>query len=214
MNDKEGEFYQAYTYLKDVKKKYENITDINHYADYQLQRDSEQTELNLGLIFKELGFCARYRFATIKDISIIKKRHQSAIFEHKMVKLDYVLLGFDDKNFSFENYTDSNSVVIYKIENKTVKAFNLYPFVIDLNAMIREKNSRIFFFLNSEKMNETKFYTYYFVKNINKEQDNWKLPLFPDVLKRKNDYKVDEKKLIDSEYEAIQSIETFVLYFK
>lgn len=214
MDEKDGEFYDAYLNITGIKSKYRDLSAMEDLEDRESQQDCQKAEANLCIIFKELGFCARYKFATIKNIYINKKKNQPAIYQHKMVKLDYVLVGFTDKLEDFENFTDSNSVVIYKIENKNLFAFNLYPFVIDMNALINEKLSKIYFFYNYDKSAATTICTYNFIKNINEKKDRLKIPDIPNFLKTKTDLKISQEELETIGPEILQSVEVFISYFK
>ncbi|MEO6287513.1 MAG: CHAT domain-containing protein [Dyadobacter sp.] len=214
MDEKDGEFFAAYLSITSIKNNYSDLSAMEDIDDRQSQQDCQKAEASLCVIFKEMGFCARYKFATIKNIYINKKKNQPAIFQHKMVKLDYVLVGFTDKMEDFENFTDSNSVVIYKIENKKLFAFNLYPFVIDMNALIGEKLSKIYFYYNYDKNAATTICTYNFIKNINEKKDRLKIPDLPNFLKIKPDLKISQEELETIGPEILESVEVFISYFK
>lgn len=214
MDERDGEFFAAYAHITGIKSKYRDLAAMDELDDRESQHDCQKAEANLCVMFKELGFCARYKFATIKNIYINKKKNQPAVFQHKMVKLDYVLVGFTDKMEDFENFTDSNSVVIYKIENKKLSAFNLYPFVIDMNALISEKLSKIYFFYNYDKSATTATCTYNFIKNINEKKDRLQIPALPNFLRTKTDLKISQEELETIGPEILDSVEVFISYFK
>lgn len=214
MDERESEFFGAYLNITGIKGKYKDLAALDELDDRDIQQDCQKAEASLCIIFKELGFCARYKFATIKNIYINKKKNQPAVYQHKMVKLDYVLVGFTDKMEDFENFTDSNSVVIYKIENKSLSAFNLYPFVIDMNALISEKLSKIYFFYNYDKSATAATCTYNFIKNINEKKDRLQIPALPNFLRTKTDLKISQEELETIGPEILESVEVFISYFK
>ncbi|MCF0069579.1 CHAT domain-containing protein [Dyadobacter sp. CY261] len=214
MDEKDSEFFGAYLNITRIKSKYRDLAAMEDLDDRESQQDCQKTEVSLCVIFKELGFCARYKFATIKNIYINKKKNQPAVYQHKMVKLDYVLVGFTDKMEDFENFTDSNSVVIYKIENKNLFAFNLYPFVIDMNALISEKLSKIYFFYNYDKGATNATCTYNFIKNINEKKDRLQIPALPNFLRTKTDLKISQEELETIGPDILHSVEGFISYFK
>ncbi|OJV22653.1 MAG: hypothetical protein BGO21_05720 [Dyadobacter sp. 50-39] len=214
MDERDGEFFAAYAHLTGIKSKYCDLAAMDDLDEADCRQDCLITEANLCIMFKELGFCARYKFATIKNIYINKKKNQPAVFQHKMVKLDYVLVGFTDKMEDFENFTDSNSVVIYKIENKKLCAFNLYPFVIDMNALISEKLSKIYFYYNYDKGASAATCTYNFIKNINEKKDRLQIPALPNFLRTKTDLKISQEELETIGPEILESVEVFISYFK
>lgn len=214
MDEHDSEFFGAYLNITRIKSKYKDLAALEDIDDREVGEDSRKAEASLCIMFKELGFCARYKFATIKNIYINKKKNQPAVYQHKMVKLDYVLVGFTDKMEDFENFTDSNSVVIYKIENKNLCAFNLYPFVIDMNALISEKLSKIYFFYNYDKSAATATCTYNFIKNINEKKDRLQIPALPNFLRTKTDLKISQEELETIGPEILDSVEVFISYFK
>ncbi|SEJ59257.1 CHAT domain-containing protein [Dyadobacter sp. SG02] len=214
MDERDSEFFGAYLNMTRIKSKYKDLSIMDDLDDRECREDSQKAEASLCIMFKELGFCARYKFATIKNIYINKKKNQPAVFQHKMVKLDYVLVGFTDKMEDFENFTDSNSVVIYKIEDKKLSAFNLYPFVIDMNALISEKLSKIYFFYNYDKNATAATCTYNFIKNINEKKDRLQIPALPNFLRTKTDLKISQEELETIGPDILESVEGFISYFK
>jgi len=214
MDERDSEFFGAYLNITRIKSKYRDFAAMEDLDDRETGEDCQKAEASLCIMFKELGFCARYKFATIKNIYINKKKNQPAVYQHKMVKLDYVLVGFTDKMEDFENFTDSNSVVIYKIENKNLSAFNLYPFVIDMNALISEKLSKIYFFYNYDPGAATATCTYNFIKNINEKKDRLQIPALPNFLRTKTDLKISQEELETIGPDILQSVEGFISYFK
>ncbi|MHA4739015.1 CHAT domain-containing protein [Dyadobacter sp. MSC1_007] len=214
MDERDSEFFGAYLNITRIKSKYKDLAVMEDLDDGDCREDCQKAEASLCIMFKELGFCARYKFATIKNIYINKKKNQPAVYQHKMVKLDYVLVGFTDKMEDFENFTDSNSVVIYKIEDKKLSAFNLYPFVIDMNALISEKLSKIYFFYNYDKTATAATCTYNFIKNINEKKDRLQIPALPNFLKTKTDLKISQEELETIGPEILESVEVFISYFK
>ncbi|MET7258940.1 CHAT domain-containing protein [Dyadobacter fermentans] len=214
MDERDSEFFGAYLHITRIKSKYRDLAIMEELDDRECRDDCQKAEASLCIMFKELGFCARYKFATIKNIYINKKKNQPAVYQHKMVKLDYVLVGFTDKMEDFENFTDSNSVVIYKIEDKKLSAFNLYPFVIDMNALISEKLSKIYFFYNYDKNTSATTCTYNFIKNINEKKDRLQIPALPSFLRSKTDLKISQEELETIGPDILQSVEGFISYFK
>lgn len=216
--DTNGEFTKAYLHFKNIKQKYKDINEASFTEnpnEKEIIIDCKETEVQLCNIFKELGFCARYKFATIKDIRIEKKKNRNAIYKHKMVKLDYVLVGFADKNEDFENFTDSNAVIIYKTENRKVQAYNLYPFVIDINALLSEDLSKIYFFSHYTSGNSLQTNcTYRFVKNINRNKDCLQIPLGQDFFNSKRSLKLSEEDTKHVFNETLETIEEFIANFK
>ncbi len=105
-----------------------------------------QAEQNLCIIFEKIGFAAKYTLMTIKNIELIKIRHQQPKYQHNLVILDKLTASFGelDDTLESEDFGESESVLLLLDEEKIVPNLNLSPFLIDENALTRQKNSKIF----------------------------------------------------------------------
>ncbi len=111
--------------------------------------DCYQAEMHLSMFFKHFAFLAEYRMVSMKRIGYrqTKARNDEPRYLHR-----YIALGIDNKaNVDAEKinyvkepvYTDA--VLLYKGENY-IASINLFPFVIDYNALSFEQGSKICFF--------------------------------------------------------------------
>ena len=123
----------------------------------QIQEYCLKAESNLGELLKHLGFCARYTFYTIKNIELVKIRHQKEEYLHATVPLHTITAGYTDDPLPMKDFSENNSVILVKPcdsphdERTSVSHnLNLSPFVIDENALEREQGSRLFFFSHYE----------------------------------------------------------------
>ena len=93
-------------------------------------------EEQLANAFSHLGFVARYTFASVKNIDVLKYRHKPhPRYRHKIIKLKQNFVGFSELNRESEGLYDTTSVLLLKdSEDLTQPFLNLSPFVIDQNA--------------------------------------------------------------------------------
>ena len=108
-------------------------------------------EESLGYILQKVAFLVKYKLVTIKNIELIKSRHQDARFRHSQITLNKALTvastGVAEIGIEFENYTDNKSVLILKADQNVIKEYlNLTPFLIDENALNSELSSKIYLF--------------------------------------------------------------------
>lgn len=121
------EFRLAYDSLQALKE-----ARADHPLDPNLCGEAED---HLCVLFRRLGFCAKYDLASVKHIQVKKLRNNEAEFDHQWArpttnrKQTFV-------SRRYKNYTDPNSVVIWREEgNNRVTYLNLSPFVIDAVAL-------------------------------------------------------------------------------
>lgn len=124
-----------------------------HIQEYCLKAES-----NLGELLKHLGFCARYTFFTIKNIELVKIRHQKEEYLHATVPLHTITAGYSDDPLPMKDFSENNSVILVKPHESSngdreslSENLNLSPFVIDENALEREQGSRLFFYSHYEE---------------------------------------------------------------
>ncbi len=104
-------------------------------------------ETQLAAFFGYFHFLVNYRMASIKHIGYRHIRNADARYLHH-----YAALGIDSKaNVDAEkvNYTpqtvDTDAVLLYRGDNYA-EHINLFPFVIDYNALTLEQGSKVCFY--------------------------------------------------------------------
>lgn len=124
-----------------------------------------EAEKHLAAIIKAFTFIVKYKFRTIKDIKVIRYRHTDTKFSHRQVfltnttKQDVRL----DKEKEYDEFAESQSVILMK-ESSTVKGYlSLSPFIIDRNALTGDEKSRLY--LQKYYDNASKSYAYQFIGN-------------------------------------------------
>jgi hypothetical protein len=141
--------------IKNILINSESKADLEHVCEniQKLQGnnpdviDCYYAEKNLASFFKHFSFLTLYQMASVKRIGFRQIKNYSPGYIHR-----YIALGIDNKaNIDAEKVdydqdtTYSDSVLLYKGENFK-KSINLFPFVIDYNAITFEQGSKICFF--------------------------------------------------------------------
>jgi len=110
-----------------------------------------EVENELTKFLSVLSFLANYKMVSVKDISYNDIRNEEVQYLHS-----YTFLGVDndDKLFASKYKYDArpvsnNAVLIYK--DKYQEGLNLFPFVIDVNALTNEMEVRICFYICFEE---------------------------------------------------------------
>ncbi len=139
----EDAFHTAQLFLEEMKRELEGAITADEIESFCVQAEDQLCE-----IFTHLGFCAKYTLATIKSIDLQKFRHQPPSYIHNLVILDRITaaIGVLDDTLVADQFTESNSVVLMKNEDELHPYLNLSPFIIDQNALIREQNSKLFYY--------------------------------------------------------------------
>lgn len=119
-------------------------------AQYTLV-DCFEAETKLADFLQYFAFLATYRMASIKHIGYRQIRNTEPHFLHR-----YTALGIDSKanvNAEKVNYTKevahTDSVLLYKGDNYK-ENINLFPFVIDFNALSYEHGAKICFYRSTD----------------------------------------------------------------
>lgn len=128
----EGEtpFTAAYRFFKELALLQKNLG----------PREAEllciDAEDHLANTFAHLGFVARYSFTSVKNIDVLKYKHEAyPRYRHSMIMLEQTFVGFSERKREVKGLLDSASVLLLKEEKGNEQPFlNLTPFVIDQNA--------------------------------------------------------------------------------
>lgn len=139
----DSQFYSAHLFLEETKEELQTPIAADEIESFCVQAEDHLCEL-----FQHIGFSANYTLATVKNINLLKKRHEAPKFQHRLVILDKITAAFGvlDETLTTQKYTDSQSVVLLKNEEELHPFLNLSPFIIDENALLGQNNSKLFFF--------------------------------------------------------------------
>ena len=179
------EFIHAYQFLQLLRESMPFSFKKIHQSE--IESYCVQAEEHLGNIFKHLGFCANYRFRTIKQINLIRPRHRSPQFRHVTVKLDTITAGFFDEEAVYYHHLDDESVILSKEkpEEEKQEFLNLSPFVIDEYALKKKQLSRLFYFHYYDRRQKV---IYYKLAQMDEEKMIVSSENFPELLQELEDF--------------------------
>jgi hypothetical protein len=108
-------------------------------------------EERLATVLSYLGFMARYTFASVRNIDLLKYHHfPKPVYKHSLVKLVLepgVKMPGEEKKM-MKKYFDSTSVIVVKdYDSETPTFLNLTPFILDQNAFEENAPSIKLYFL-------------------------------------------------------------------
>ncbi len=145
----DGDIYRSCIHLKNMSGKGEKTTLFDCFI----------AEKELTAFFIHFAFLAKYRMISMKEISYRKIRNKKPNYLHQ-----YVALGIDSSahvDAEMSKLADAavftDAVLLYKGDDYQC-CINLYPFVIDYNALSFEQGTRICFFSSQEFMKEVLMY--------------------------------------------------------
>jgi hypothetical protein len=115
-------------------------------------------EKQLTVFFEHFRFLVHYKLVSMKKIEYfkIKKRDDAAGYLHHYVNIGNEIesCGVEERKFDSSDKTVTslftNAVLLYRGEDYTCN-INLFPFVIDYNALVLEKEPNIAFFFDSSE---------------------------------------------------------------
>lgn len=159
--------------------------------------DCFMAERQLVCILAALNFLADYKMVSIKSISYEEMRNSPPHYLH-----NYAALGIDSKfNINTErvNYVDApiNTDAILLFKGRYQQSINLFPFIIDVNALTFEGGAKVCFYscqdladgsLNFRFLEDNSIVNVTYKRTLAKEEDLNKLMM--DQEKRK-DHKLD-----------------------
>ncbi|MCB0588189.1 MAG: CHAT domain-containing protein [Phaeodactylibacter sp.] len=156
--------YKAYIFMNSL---YERILE-EEVEPEEVEQLCLEAEQYLGVILREVAFLAQYKLVTIKNIEIIKYRHETPSYRHHQIMLNRALTvastGFTEVGAVFNTFTDNKSVLFIKTDGSEIQGFlNLTPFIIDKNALNSNYSSRLYLYAYQEKNT----YHFQFLNNLN-----------------------------------------------
>jgi hypothetical protein len=126
-----------------------------------------QAENLLSVVLEKTIFLADYKMISIKEIFYQELPYDPPSFFH-----NYTEIGKDQKDKSIEKVTPSkksvwtDAILLFKSEYQD--SVNLFPFIIDLNALRFESGTKIYLYSNDDKLNNN--ITYRFIENDSEQQ--------------------------------------------
>ena len=159
---KNPDLYHAYVFMNNLQ---EELLD-ERLEKGQIDPICQEAEQHLAIVLKEVAFLVKYKLATIKNIEIIKKRHEKPRFRHNQIMLNRALTvastGIAEVGVEFDNFTDNKCVLFLKTKNNEVQDYlNLTPFILDENALNNDYSSKLYLFGYQDR----EHYYYQFLNN-------------------------------------------------
>lgn len=162
---KDEKYKEASEFMRAMKSEVET----DSVSADEIESFCVQSEVNLGKIFEYLGFIAKYKLNTIKNIGVSKPRNKSPRFNHRRVKLDTITAGYKDVEKMFDGgFADDRSVILLPEERSIDRYLNLSPFIIDEHALLNKEKSKLYFFSYFDREKKELHYKYAYIQN---EQD-------------------------------------------
>jgi len=112
--------------------------------------DCFSAERQLAFLLEKLAFLAAYRMVSIKNITYNEMRNVPPRYLH-----NYTILGIDSKrnvNAERVNYVESpiSTQAILLFKGRYQQSINLFPFLIDVNALTDEVGAKVCFYSHLE----------------------------------------------------------------
>lgn len=145
---KRNELYHAYIFLQKIRV---HIAEESVLAQH-IEEFCSQGEYHLSIVLQKIAFLSNYRLITVKDILFKKERMEEPAYAINMG----ILKGTDPKRIKekarrYEEYTDSQSVLLVKNVKEISDYQSLSPFLIDENALTGHLNFKVFFYAFGEE---------------------------------------------------------------
>jgi hypothetical protein len=146
-----------------------SLEDINKNKPDSGQSKSAVAELaekELTEFLCTLTFLAGYKMVSVKEISYETIRNKGAQYLHS-----YTFLGGDGKDYSSKYKYDSEPIssdAVLLFKNKYQEGLNLFPFIIDINALTGQTQARICFYTLSNE--DEKKLTYADFNNVSSDK--------------------------------------------
>jgi hypothetical protein len=117
------------------------------------EADCYEAENQLTIILEQLNFLVNYNMESIKNIEYYGIRNIERYYEHNFTALSPEENSNIDRDQIKVSTTPLNTYAVLLYNNKIdyQPKLNLFPFVIDANALASEKGAKIYFFASSGK---------------------------------------------------------------
>ncbi|HTA82654.1 MAG TPA: hypothetical protein VK783_06975 [Bacteroidia bacterium] len=133
--------------------------EISHYqinlTDEDTQRRCVEYEDKLTFILENLSFIVKYKLVTVRDIKVLKHKHQEPRFNHVMDLLNSFDSDFKATEITYTAFADSNAVLLMKDFKDPHEFLNLSPLIIDTRPEIIDTKEK--FNLKKDVFMYTKF---------------------------------------------------------
>lgn len=117
----------------------ELVAKRNQDRHMQVEMDCEDGERLLKDLLKQTAFLAKFKLATVKEIKVKNPKLRETKFRHTIKVLNSQHEDFSSVEHFYDNYTDSDAVILTK-NFTTPKAYlNLTPLIIDTSTILENQ---------------------------------------------------------------------------
>ncbi len=140
--EEESPFCQALLHLEALADR-SKTNDCNVF-------DSLEAERDLGIILYRLAFLSNYRMVSMKNIGFSAIRNQDPRYVHYYAPLevDTHAGSLEEKVKYTEQTVETEAILLYQKDYQ--ESINLFPFIIDYNALTGESGSKVCFYTNRD----------------------------------------------------------------
>jgi len=146
--DDEHLFGQAIGYLTELEDQYTKVPSLEYCCE---------VEDKLCVFLSHFWFITQYRMISVKGIRYDEMHKTDKYFIHRFCQLVPRNSSPDTRGYDID-ITTTDSIIVYKKDYKT--GINLFPFLIDINALKFEDKSKIYFFNRFDVENSSLHYLF------------------------------------------------------
>lgn len=120
--------------------------EIGHYqinlTTDEIERRCVEYEEKLTHILQSIAFLVNYKLVTVRQISVLRKKHRDASFNHFMDLLNSSDSDFKGTEVQHQVFADSNSVLLLKNFQTPDEYLNLSPLIIDTRIEVIDQKEK------------------------------------------------------------------------
>ncbi|MEM8887167.1 MAG: CHAT domain-containing protein [Bacteroidota bacterium] len=140
--DESSKLSQAHAFLQKQQKAF-----LKGKVGEDVEKICIRSEQALAILLKHIGFMARFRMMTVRNISIEKPRFSQRKYQLEMGPLNaseavHLRLYQDSARRRKSSVGNTHSVILVADEDLMHQGLNLSPFVIDKNTFVQVKKSQ------------------------------------------------------------------------
>lgn len=122
-----------------LKTTNELVAKRNQDRHMQVDLDCEEGENLLKDLLIKVAFLAKFKLATVKEIKVKNPKLKEATFKHTIKVLNSQHEDFSAVEHSFENFSESEAVILTKNFTNPAEYLNLSPLIIDTSTVLDNK---------------------------------------------------------------------------
>jgi len=172
-------------YMQELK-----TVNIRRIPPAELERLCIEAEENFCSVLGKFLFVVKYKFVMVKNIELIKERHEDVKYKHTTLLLKQVegKSAHESSQKLFDTFSDNKSVIVSRTLNTMTEFLNLSPFIIDENSLLGESETKLFYFSYSSPEEKTITYRFLDGDDFLEINDNKHAEILRLMEKFKNDF--------------------------